>query len=322
MPSLSSHPVTTAASAASVSSAASRLLAHSPFVKAVQRDELTCLEIRHPQFSADLLLQGAQLIHYAPEGENNWLWLSGQAEYKQGQSVRGGIPVCWPWFGNAAMNPAAVKAAITDPEQAPAHGFARARQWQLSDLYEACDRVEITLTLNDHQHPQWAAQLNAEAQFIFRADSLAVNVISQNNGTEPVCFSQALHTYFPTDDVRATQVLGFEGERYIETLEGWCEKTQQGPVRFNGETDRIYDATRPLRLISPQQRLLLQSCGSASAVVWNPHIEKSLRLSQFAADAWMRMFCVETANAFADVITLAAGEKHCLGLQLSSLGQS
>lgn len=287
------------------------------YISVAQRDELECLEIRHPAFSADLLLQGAQLIHYAPSGENNWLWLSDLVEYKQGTSLRGGIPVCWPWFGNASMNPDAVKSHIADAEEAPAHGFARTRLWLLSDIYEDADEVVVTLTLNDTQHPQWQADLAVEAEFRFTSSSVSVVLATTNNGETAVSFSQALHTYFPTSDIHNTRITGFDGESYLDTLEGWQRKSQQGDIRFSGETDRIYFGEETLSLVTPQHITDLSCQGSQSAVVWNPWVKKSQRLSQFAADDYQRMFCVETANAADDAVTLAAGDEHVLCMLLT-----
>ncbi|WP_228346281.1 D-hexose-6-phosphate mutarotase [Venatoribacter cucullus] len=292
-------------------------LSQSAFIRLQQRGELELLCVQHPLFSADLLLQGAQLLRFAPAGDSNWLWLSEQAAYLQGQSVRGGIPVCWPWFGNAAMNPPAVQAHLTDSNAAPAHGFARARRWALSHWYEAADRVELTLMLEDNRHPLWQANLQPQLRLIFSAYALQLELTTRNQGSETATFSQALHTYFPTADINATRVQGLHDCRYIDTLEQWQEKTQTGAVAFHGETDRIYYPSQPIQLHSPQRRLTLQTEGSRSAVVWNPWINKSLTLSQFAADAWQRMFCVETANAAADAVTLAPGAEHRLVLRLS-----
>ncbi len=288
-----------------------------PSISVNKRGELDCLEVRHPAFSADLLLQGAQLLHYAPAGEESWLWLSDSVEYKQGTSVRGGIPLCWPWFGNAEMNPESVKASISNPADAPAHGFARTRIWSLAEVYEDSDEVVVTMKLDDCQHPLWQAELAIEAEFRFTASSVSVVLATTNNSETAVSFSQALHTYFPTSDIHNTRISGFDGESYLETLEGWQRKTQQGDISFSGETDRIYFGEETLSLITPKHTTDLSCQGSHSAVVWNPWIEKSLRLSQFAADDYQRMFCVETANAADDAVTLAAGDEHVLCMLLT-----
>jgi len=287
------------------------------YISAVIRDELTCLEIRHPLFTADLLLQGAQLISYAPEGEQNWLWLSELAEYKSGKSLRGGIPVCWPWFGNTDKNPPAVQAQIKDINSASAHGFARERDWHITELEEDDESILVILTLTDCTHSLWRSSLSVEAEFRFTGSCLSLTLTTENIDEKTVSFSQALHTYFPTADISKTRVAGFDGTTYIDTLDNWQEKQQRGDIEFREETDRIYYAEEPVTLQTPGYQLELNTQGSSSAVVWNPWIEKAKALSQFADDAYQRMFCVETANAAADAITLAAGESHSLRLLLS-----
>ena len=298
----------------------SALLNQSIFITLARRDELDCLEIRHPQFSADLLLQGAQLIYFAPAGDSNWLWLSETAGYKQGVSLRGGIPLCWPWFGNAQMNPEAVKARIFRPETAPAHGFVRSRPWHLTSLQETDSSVSLSLAPDNTDDPQWQSSqpLTLSAGFVFCQDGISIRLTTHNHGPESVTFSQALHSYFPTSDIRQTAISGADGARYLDTLDGWSEQRQQGDIRFRGETDRIYSAAGPFTLSTPQYRRILQSDGSHSAVVWNPWEDKARCLSQFADDAYLRMFCVETANAAADAVTLNAGTSHSLQLRLSA----
>ena len=68
------------------------------YLSVEMRDALPVIVIRHADFSADLAIQGAQLLRFAVQ-DSEWLWLSETAEYKTGTSLRGGIPICWPWFG-------------------------------------------------------------------------------------------------------------------------------------------------------------------------------------------------------------------------------
>ena len=285
----------------------------SRFCQQSLRGELSCIDICHPDFSAAILLQGAQLLSFAPTGGSNWVWLSEQAEYRKGMSVRGGIPVCWPWFGNAAMNPPAVRASIASSEP-PAHGFARSQDWQLHSLTETDDTVEITLQFDVQASPLWQADASARLTFTLSATELTLALTTTAADTAFV-FSQALHTYFPTSDIQQTQISGTDGCRYTDALDNWQEKEQSGDVSFTAETDRIYEVPAVLMLHTPEQTMSLGS-NSRSAIIWNPWIEKSQRLSQFADDAWQRMFCVETANALHDCVSLAAGASATLIMSL------
>ena len=282
-----------------------------------KKGELDCLFVQHPRFSAELLLQGAQLISFAPTQQDNWLWLSELAQYQQGQAVRGGIPICWPWFGNAERNPEAVKALITKPEQAPAHGFVRTQVWKIVEIIEQPETIQIELCTNTKAQIASSFQLALKAVFELTATSLKVQLITENTGKNQQSFSQALHSYFPTQDIKATQLLGLDDVCYLDTLANWQEKLQQQAVEFTAETDRIYYPKAAIYLHTPNYQAKLQSQGSQSAVVWNPWIEKSKTLSQFSAAAYLKMFCVETANAAADFVTLAPGAQHCLDMTLS-----
>ena len=289
-------------------------LQKSVFTQQVQYGELDCIQVRHPFFSADLLLQGAHLLSFKPNDKNDWLWLSETAEFRKGVSVRGGIPVCWPWFGNPDRNPDKVQEFILDPHSAPAHGIARAVDWQLTAVNESSDAVELTLELPEVDSQVWSGGATAKIVFTFTKSGLTVNLITLA-GDQAVSFSQALHTYFPTSDISATRVQGFHGFAYVDALDDWSEKQQRGDIHFSEETDRIYTAGPLQTLVTPEQTLEL-NCNSASAVVWNPWVEKSKRLSQFPHDAWQRMFCVESANALHDYVTLQPNESHSLTLSL------
>jgi len=135
-----------------------------------------------------------------------------------------------------------------------------------------------------------------------------------NRGEEAMAFSQALHTYLPISDVTRSRVLGLGYSQYIDTLDDWEYKHQEGPVYFEGETDRIYESGEPLTIVTPSGNRKLTSVGSDSIVVWNPGPEKAARLSDFPDEAWKTMLCVETANAASDYRVLNTGQSHTLGV--------
>ena len=272
--------------------------------------------LQHAGAELDILAQGAQILRDQRAGEPPLLWCSPQASYQAGQSVRGGVPVCWPWFGDLGRNPPDVQAMVEG--SAPFHGLARSRDWQLLD--SACDERGVSLSLQlSGPLPGWAhaASLSLHLQL---DDALTLRLHIHNHGAQPPAISQALHSYFAISDIRQVQLRGLDGCRYIETLEDWAERRQHGDLGFAGETDRIYlDVPQRLELLDQgwQRRLVLEVSGSRSAIVWNPWIDKAGRLSQFAADAWQRMLCIETANVWDDCLQLAPGESHCLSLRLT-----
>ena len=291
-------------------------------VERLELDELTCWRVRYA--SSELLVsqQGAQILSYQEDDQPPLIWLSEQAAYRRGQGVRGGVPVCWPWFGNLQRNPQAVQALHTQPDAAPAHGLVRSLDWQLQGIDSLDDGVQLDFSFNSATQPLADWPHAAELRLRIRLDGrLHLELTSRNLGNTPLAISQALHSYFAVSDIRNVAVEGLHDCRYIETLEDWQQRQQDGALRFNGETDRIYlDTPAQISILDHawQRRIQLHSSGSRSAVLWNPWIDKAQRLSQFAADAWQGMLCIEHANVLDDIRVLAAGEQHQLSVNISS----
>ena len=288
-------------------------------VERIQLQQLACWRVCTPHAELLVAEQGAQVLSYRRHGEPPLIWLSDQADYLQGQGVRGGVPVCWPWFGDLLRNPPAVQAMAQG--EAPFHGLARTRAWQMLEVREEHDRVTLSFALDlPAGLPGWphAASLRLDIQL---DDGLELRLRTRNLGTSALAISQALHSYFAVSDIRQVRLCGLDGCRYIETLEDWGSRVQSGDLPFIGETDRIYQGL-PSRLELQddgwQRRLILQTSGSSSAIVWNPWIEKSTRLSQFAADAWQGMLCIETANVLDDHVLIASGGEHEMVLRVMS----
>lgn len=294
-----------------------------PTVEAVKLDELNCWRIRHA--GAELLVaqQGAHILSYQRAGQPPLVWLNDRATFTTGKAIRAGVPVCWPWFGNLARNPHSVQAMYSGEQPASAHGLVRAMGWSLSGIESEGQALKIDFAL-----PQAATGLpgwphRVELKLSIRLDEqLHIDLTSHNLGADAVTLSQALHTYFAVSDVRNVQVQGVDGLRYIETLDDWKTLTQRGDLHFAGETDRIYlDAPPHLSILDPhwQRRIQLTSRGSRSAVVWNPWSERAAHLADMADDGWQRMLCIETANVLDDVVTLAPGASHTLGVSVMGI---
>ena len=289
-------------------------------VERLELDELTCWRARVGTRELLISQQGAQVLSYQEDDQPPLIWLSEQAAYKRGQGVRGGVPVCWPWFGGLQHNPQTVQAMHLQPAAAPAHGLVRNLDWQLQGIDSRDDGVQLEFVYNSATQPLADWPHAAELRLSIRLDErLHIQLNSRNLGDTPLAISQALHSYFAVSDIRNVAVEGLHGCRYIETLEDWQQRQQDGLLTFSGETDRIYlDTPAQLSILDRtwQRRIQLHSSGSNSAVLWNPWIDKTQRLSQFAADAWTGMLCIEHANVLDDIRVLAPGEQHQLGLSL------
>ena len=293
-----------------------------PTIESVQFDELDCWRIRHRNAELVVARQGAQILGYQVDGQQPLIWQNEAAVFKKGKAVRGGMPVCWPWFGNLDRNPDSVQAMRQSNEPAKAHGEVRAIDWELLGVAEDGEAllVELVLPQAEGHLPGWPH--NVALKLSIRLDqALNVSLVSFNAGPESVTFSQALHTYFAVSDVHQISIEGLDGLRYIETLEDWAERQQAGDLVFSGETDRVYlDTPNLLSIVDPQwqRRIQIQTSGSNSAILWNPWIEKTGRFTDMAADGWQRMVCVETANVMGDVVTLAPDEMHVMGVSIWS----
>lgn len=290
-------------------------------VETEQHGELNCWRITSNHAELLIAQQGAQVLSYQRLGEPPLLWLSDQAIFRQGKSVRAGVPVCWPWFGNLQRNPQAVQAMYHD-EQAPAHGLARTRDWQLLGIEEAAEglRIEFSLPQALGDLPGWPHEVELKL-LIEMGTQLKMTLSSLNQGNDSVTISQALHSYFAVSDVRQARVEGVDNLGYIETLADWELRQQHGALCFAGETDRIYLQTPDLlKIVDPQwnRRITLHSTGSRSAVIWNPWTERARELTDMADDGWQRMLCIETANVWDDVVTLAPGASHSLSVTIAS----
>ena len=291
-------------------------------VERLELNELTCWRARVDARELLISQQGAQILSYQEDDKPPLIWLSEQAAYKRGQGVRGGVPVCWPWFGNLQRNPQAVQAMHLQPAAAPAHGLVRNLDSQLQGIDSRDDGIHLEFVYNSATQPLTDWPHAAELRLSIRLDErLHIQLSSRNLGDTPLTISQALHSYFAVSDIRNVALEGLHGCRYIETLEDWQQRQQDGLLQFSGETDRIYQGT-PAQLSildrAWQRRIQLHSSGSNSAVLWNPWIDKAQRLSQFAADAWHGMLCIEHANVLDDIRVLAPGEQHQLDLSLWS----
>ena len=297
-------------------------LASTPSIETLHLGELACWRVRHGDGELLISQQGAQILSYRRAGQPPLIWLSEQAAYRHGQGVRGGVPVCWPWFGDLKRNPPAVQALAPDLDSAAFHGGVRSLDWQLIDSHVAPDGIRLTFNgpRPEADNPAWPAELSVSLEI--RLDQqLHIHLRSHNRGSQALTFSQALHSYFAVSDIRQVQVSGLDDCGYIETLEDWAERSQQGDLAFVGETDRIYlDVPQRLALRDSgwQRQIILETRGSRSAVLWNPWIDKSKTLSQFAPDAWQGMLCIESANIWDDCMRLAPGAEQVLQLRLFS----
>ena len=288
--------------------------------------ELIAVAVANRSATARVFLQGAQLSQYQPTDSAAIIWNSEHNDYRTGSALRGGIPICWPWFGDLARNPGKLKDALPDinTDSAPAHGFVRKRYWQLDDITivdEYTTQLLLTLSVSPEDYPGWYHRCDLSL-FIEVGKSLTLKLATLNQSDRPLPLSQALHSYLAVADIDEAAISGFENSDYLDCLEdSWPVKKQQGAIGFDREVDRIYQSSpQPIILDRGTDRVDMTSAGSNSTVIWNPWIEKSQRLSQFDNQDYRRMLCIETANVDSDIVSLAPGQSHSLQLTVAPAG--
>jgi D-hexose-6-phosphate mutarotase len=270
---------------------------------------LVVAEIRNAQATASLCLQGAHLMTWQPQSQKlPVIWLSRDAKLASGKSIRGGIPVCWPWFG-----------AHASEASFPGHGYARTVPWAVVESSvepDGATLLRLRLQESDKTRVQWPYPVQLDLKVVV-GEKLRVELITENRGTTDFVIGEALHTYFQIGDIGAIQIHGLEGCDYWDKAGGGSVlRSQAGAIDFSGETDRVYINTAAACVIEDAQlrrRIRIAKSGSASTVVWTPWVEKAAKMGDMGQpDGWREMVCVESANAIDNVVRVRAGQAHTL----------
>jgi len=251
---------------------------------------------------ARVMLQGAQIVHYQPAGHEPVIWLSDGIKYLPGKSVRGGVPVCWPWFGAGA-------------EGRPAHGFARNLDWQVESAGLENGQAVLVLELlpSEATRRLWPHDFRLTLE-VRLGDTLRMTLDTEHRGSEPCEITEGLHTYLRVGDIREAAILGLVGTPFLDKTRDMLRDIQQEQaLRLTGETDRVYlDTLAEVIVEDPvlRRRLHVRKDGSRSTVIWNPWEEKAGAFPDMRADEYRQMLCVETVNAAEDRVLLAPGDAH------------
>ena len=266
----------------------------------------TILHISNAHATASIALHGAHITHYAPTGQDPVIFTSQSAIFTAGKAIRGGIPICWPWFG-----------AYPDPSKnLPAHGYARTSFWELKSITSTPNATQLILQLP----PQNDAPLQATLE-VSIGKTLELTLTTENQSSEPQTFSEALHSYFAVSDTKTTEVLGLDGRDFIDTSTSpETQKKQSGPVYFPEEIDRIYSSDDDLTIIDPEKnrRILLQKTNSQSTIIWNPGPVKGAALKDLGNEEINQFICAEPGNVRNQSITLAPRSTHAITLKIST----
>lgn len=279
------------------------------------------LDDAHPEFpivrvvnahgEAAIAMHGAHLLDFRPVDAQPLLYLSPLSNFQEGIPIRGGIPICWPWFAAHPKYP-----------DKPFHGCARDRFWELEGVAEPDENVtELAFRLAPEKIP---SELYSQAidltLNITVSRALDITLTTTNRGLKPLIVGGALHSYFAISDIKTILVEGLEGHEFVDTARKGILGHQEGAIHFDRPINRIYKNTGPIAtIVDPgwERRIRIDAKGSRTTVVWNSWIEQSRETKDLPDDGYRHFVCVETANALDDCPTLAPGESHSLGCRIT-----
>ncbi|MDH5902128.1 D-hexose-6-phosphate mutarotase [Vibrio splendidus] len=278
-------------------------------VTIVEHEGVKLVRVIHDKANAAISLFGGHVVSFQPQGQQDLIWMSQQAKFDGKTALRGGIPVCWPWFGRIA---------------APAHGFARSSEWQLVEHRESEAGVIVSLGLKPNEETlavwphQFDARLNVEI-----GDQLKVTLDVKNTDSQPWTFSGALHTYLNVGDIHNTTTTGM-GAEYIDSLQGGKICQGGSELVLTDTIDRVYTQPEAQIFVADKnldRTLTVENHGHNSAVLWNPWAEGATAMGDMQDDGYLTMMCVEStlhAPSLETGKTLQPGESHQLITVISS----
>jgi glucose-6-phosphate 1-epimerase len=272
---------------------------------------LPVVRISNPSAHAEVCLYGAQVLSWKPAGQEEVLFLGEQSHFESGKAIRGGIPICFPWFRGKPGSP-----------KAPAHGFVRTREWRLDSL-RADDDGSVTLvcitTSDDSTRAFWPHDFLL-AYRIRIAGTLRLELSVMNRGANTLRFEEALHTYFRVGNIHQARVRGLDAVTYLDNTDGNKSKRQDGSLALAGPTDNAYlDTELAAEIFDPvvHRRLRTEKLHSSTTIVWNPWQQGAAALADLGNDEWQQMLCVEAGNIISAAVSLAPGEEHTMRSTLS-----
>lgn len=267
-------------------------------------------KISHPLFTATLSEFGGQLLSYQDQTGNDWLWLSKQAVLDGSKPIRGGIPICWPWFGPASLS------------EQPQHGYARLVKWTIVSIEEDDSGVRITMqpnfntaSLSSSTNEQLPNSVKGLSLFLELdlSESLKVHLHTENTSDSTVTFTQAIHSYFNVQDIEHCTITGLTKRQYLDQLTGQRAE-QVKDLKINQWTDRIYDSNNDVITVLDdnlnKKKIKVSGTGHDSVVIWNPWEDGAKKMVDFPDDGYKEMLCIEMANT--KEIELKPRQSHTL----------
>jgi glucose-6-phosphate 1-epimerase len=269
------------------------------------------IQVTGSRAAGEMYLHGAQVTSWKPAGNEETLFLSTKSHWQEGQAIRGGIPICFPWFRGKADDP-----------KAPAHGVVRTRAWQLDSIVGNDAGVAVTMSIESDEQTRrwWPAEFRLVHRVIFGPE-LTLELVCTNTGKTDLRFEEALHTYNRVANVASVRLQGLDEVHFLDNTDSNAAKVQHGDLKIASTTDKAFlDTHKGVDLIDPElrRRIRLDKANSLTTVVWNPWQEGAMRLQDLGNDEWSQFLCVEACNILTASISLVPGEEHKMTAVLST----
>lgn len=263
------------------------------------------IEINNEHAQATISVYGGQILSFKPVSQiDDLMFLSSKAYFQSGKAIKGGTPICFPWFG-------------PDPEAKgrASHGFVRNRLWQMREVVSTQNgATQVTMGLVDTAETREIWNYSFDFSIVISIGKvLTIDLIARNTGSESFTITQALHTYFKVGDINRVSVLGLDNQAYLDKVDGGKQKTQAGQVTFSGECDRIYlDVPAELAIEDRalNRKITITASNSSTAIVWNPGADVSAKMADLGDRDYKNFVCVETANAANEIIEVPSGDRY------------
>ncbi|WP_422479385.1 D-hexose-6-phosphate mutarotase [Pleomorphochaeta sp. DL1XJH-081] len=271
---------------------------------------LPAIHIDNDLAECTIFLYGAHIASFKPKGTSEVLFMSPHSAFEKGVPIRGGIPVCFPWFGKHPHR-----------DDLFLHGLVRTQVWKLERISTGEDKSttlvlstcddETTRTIWPHR---FAINLTVSV-----AHSLTVEIEVRNTDTESFTYEEAFHTYFSVDDVQQCRVEGLEGLQARNRLANEERYIQSGPVTVSDEFVRLFEKVNEdvvLKDSNDTRVIALHHDAFNQVLVWNPGQISGMANPEIA-EAWNTFVCVEHANCLDALITLQPQEVHRSSIVIS-----
>jgi len=271
---------------------------------------LPCIQVNNNKASALISIYAGQVLSFNPVDEaEDFMFISENAYFTEGKAIKGGVPICWPWFG------AAPEIESTIEVRKPDHGFVRNSLWAVvsTELLENGD-TKITLGFEDTEKTRelWPYSFYLTLEIII-SDSLTIELLSRNTGEKPFFITEALHSYFNVGDATQVEVRGLEHTEYLDKKADFVKVCQVGAVTLSEETDHIHtDIKHGLILDDPafKRKIKISSSGNKNVVVWNPWAKGAEEMKDLDKDDYKHFICLEIANAASDIVEILPNSEY------------